>query len=134
LFAIELNFGIKEKCNMKKVLVIGASINESRYSNKAVKALREHGYDVVAIGNKPGKIDDIEILNYMPQLSDIHTVTLYINPEIQKEYFDYILSLEPKRIIFNPGTENLEFSRVIHSRKIEALEHCTLVMLSIGVF
>lgn len=113
-------------------MVIGASENPERYSFKAIKSLQEHGNEVLAIGLKPGRVGDTEILTDKPELSDIDTVTLYISPQNQSGYQAYMLSLNPKRIIFNPGTENREFEEKAGLAGIEVLEACTLVMLSIG--
>ena len=114
----------------KKTLVIGASENEERYSNLAVKKLTTHNHPVVAVGNKEGVINDIKILKGNPALTDVDTVTLYLNPTNQKPYYDYILSLKPKRIIFNPGTENEELEKLAAAKGIETMEACTLVLLS----
>ncbi len=114
----------------KKTLVIGASDNPGRYSYLAVKKLLEHGHEVIAIGKKEGQIDTVKIETGLPQLKDIDTVTLYINPMHQAAYYDYILSLKPQRLIFNPGTENNELSSLAIKNNIQPLEACTLVMLS----
>lgn len=118
----------------KKTIVLGASENTSRYSNKAVQSLQAHGHEVVAIGRRKGAINGTEILTHTPDLNDIHTVTLYLNPENQKAYYDYILKLNPKRVIFNPGAENEELERKVAMKGINTLEACTLVMLSTGQF
>lgn len=116
----------------KKTLVLGASPNPSRYSFLAVNSLRRHGHEVVAVGNRTGEIADISIQTELPHSEDIDTVTLYMNPERQKEYYQYILELSPKRLIFNPGTENDELETLAQNHGIETVEGCTLVMLSIG--
>jgi len=118
----------------KKTLVLGASENQSRYSNMALRRLHDKGYDVVAIGNKKGNVNGIEINTEQLQLTDVGTVTLYLNPTNQKPYYDYILGLKPKRIIFNPGTENEELERMAAKEGINVLESCTLVMLSTGQY
>ncbi len=118
----------------KKTIVIGASSNPERFSHKAVKLLSRNGHPVVAQGIREGKIEDIEIIKGKPQISDIHTVTMYIGPARQPEYYDYILSLNPKRIIFNPGTENPELKQMAEEKGIETVENCTLVMLNTGLF
>jgi len=119
---------------VKKVLVIGASENPERYSNMAVNRLLNKGYEVIPIGIKKGMIQNTEILTGKPLLNNIHTVTLYLNPVRQVEYYDYILQLKPKRIIFNPGAENPEFYQLALRNNIEAIEACTLVMLSTSTF
>jgi predicted CoA-binding protein len=118
----------------KKTLVLGASENPARYSNMAIKSLSNHGQPVVAIGNKHGNVGDIEIIKDTPKIDDIHTITLYLNPSNQKPYYDYILTLNPKRVIFNPGTENDELILALRKQGIQAIEACTLVMLNTGQF
>ena len=92
----------------KKTLVLGASSNPQRYSYLAVRRLRNAGHPVSAIGRMPATVGDVEIVTDRQMVKDVDTVTLYLNPANQKEYYDYILSLHPKRIIFNPGAENSE--------------------------
>ena len=118
----------------KKTIVLGASDNPSRYSNLAVKKLRTHQHPVVAIGKKTGKVDDVEIVTDHLPVDSVDTITLYLNPMNQKEYYDYILELQPKRVIFNPGTENEELMRRARENGIEAVVGCTLVMLSTGMY
>ena len=115
---------------MKKTLVIGASPNEQRYSNKAIQRLRAHKIPTVAIGLKEGEVAGVKIDTGKPQYADVDTVTLYINPQRQPDYYDYIIGLKPKRVIFNPGTENLEFYAFLEECNIEVLKACTLVMLA----
>ena len=114
----------------KKTLVLGASDNPSRYSYLAVQRLRSHGHPVVAIGRKNTKVGDVIIEKEHKQFDNIHTITLYLNPQHQQEYYDYILSLNPNRIIFNPGAENDELTRLARAKGIKTSEACTLVMLS----
>ncbi len=118
----------------KKTLVIGASENTARYSNMAVNKLLSKQHEVVAIGKTGGKIQNVEIRKEQVQDDDIDTVTLYVNPTHQQPYYDYILSLKPRRIIFNPGTENDELERLAAQQGIDVLEACTLVMLSTGQY
>jgi hypothetical protein len=117
-----------------KTLVIGASENPERYANMAVRLLVKKGKNVVAIGNKSGNIGTIEIHKGKIKVNDIHTVTLYINPTIQRDYYDYILDLKPERIIFNPGTENDEFNNIARSQGINTEEACTLVLLNLNQY
>lgn len=117
---------------MKKTLVLGASENPSRYSYLAIQRLRGKGHPVVAVGKRPGHVMDVDITAEHPAMNDVDTVTLYLNPTNQKPYYDYILSLNPKRIIFNPGTENAELEQMAEERGIEPVEACTLVMLAVG--
>ncbi len=119
---------------MKKTVVLGASENPSRYSYLAIQSLRRHGHPVVAIGKKRGKVNDVELSNEKQPVDDVDTVTLYLNPTRQQEYYDYILSLKPKRIIFNPGTENDHLYDIAAKNGIEPMEACTLVLLSTGQY
>ena len=118
----------------KKTLVIGASENPSRYSNLAMKSLAAHGHPIAAIGRRDGKVGSTPITKEHQHITDVDTVTLYLNPAHQEEYYDYILSLHPKRIIFNPGTENPALKKLARENGIEHLEACTLVMLSTGQY
>jgi len=118
----------------KKTLVIGASDNPARYSYLAVNRLRQNNHPVVGIGRKKVKVADIEVETEKKEFKDIDTVTLYINPANQKEYYDYILSLHPKRLIFNPGAENEELFNLAKANGIKPLEACTLVLLSTHQF
>lgn len=118
----------------KKTLVLGASQNPSRYSYLAVNRLKAHSHPVVAVGRREGKIGDVNIVTGEPKEEDIDTITLYMNPTNQKPYYDYILSLNPKRIIFNPGTENYELEKMAEQKGIRTMEACTLVMLSTGQY
>jgi predicted CoA-binding protein len=118
--------------NMKKTLVLGATPNPERYAYLATRRLTHYGHEVVPVGIRKGEIGDLQILEGKPEVEDIDTVTLYIGPDRQSEYYDYIFSLQPKRIIFNPGTENPELMRLAAEHGIETVEGCTLVMLSIG--
>ncbi|MEX0635605.1 MAG: CoA-binding protein, partial [Ferruginibacter sp.] len=117
-----------------KTLVLGASDNPSRYSYLAIKKLTQHGHPVVAIGRKKTQIDNIAVETTMIPFTDVDTVTLYLNPTHQQPYYNYILGLNPKRIIFNPGTENEALVAMVEERGIEALYACTLVMLSTHQF
>ena len=118
----------------KKTLVLGASDNPERYSYLAVKRLRSKGHPVAAIGRKSVKVGDVEIETAKKVLTGIDTVTLYLNAGHQKEYYEYILSLRPKRIIFNPGAENPELAALAQANGIEPVEACTLVLLSTGQY
>lgn len=119
----------------RKIVVIGATPNSDRYGYIAVERLLKNNFPVVPVGIKKGNINGLEIQNGTPEVKDVHTVTLYINPEIQKNYYHYILDeLQPRRIIFNPGTENIELEEMAEKKGIETLEACTLTLLSIGAF
>jgi predicted CoA-binding protein len=117
---------------MSKTLVLGASTNPTRYAFMAVQRLSNYGIAVAAVGLKPGTIADVEIQTGMPEIANVDTVTLYLGPQNQPPYYDYILSLKPRRVIFNPGTENPEFEAMLTEHGIEAPSACTLVMLSVG--
>ena len=113
----------------KKTLVFGASTNEARYSNVAIHRLRQNHIEVVAFGLKAGKVADVSIDTELKQYQNIDTVTLYVNPSRQKAYYNAIVQLKPKRVIFNPGTENVEFSSLLKQQGIETEIACTLVLL-----
>lgn len=119
---------------MKKTVVLGASTNPSRYSYLAIERLRRYGHQVIAIGKKNGKVGDTEVITEQPDEKEVDTVTLYLNPQLQKQYYDYILSLHPNRIIFNPGTENPELESLAEDNQIQPMEACTLVMLGTGQY
>jgi len=114
----------------KKTLVLGASENPSRYSFLALHRLRNRDHPVVAIGKKKGVVGDVQIETDKKEWKDVDTVTLYLNPRHQKQYYDYIISLKPKRIIFNPGAENEELAQMAVRNGIQPVEACTLVMLA----
>jgi len=118
----------------KKTVVLGASDNPSRYSYLAVERLTSHQHPVVAIGRKEGSIGNVAIIKEHPAEKEVDTVTLYLNAENQKAYYDYILSLHPKRIIFNPGAENEELEDLAKENGIQPMEACTLVLLSTGQY
>ena len=117
-----------------KTLVLGASENPGRYSYLAVKKLLSKGQEVLAIGKLAGSLDGVPISKDPIQTNDVDTVTLYLNPAHQQPYYEYILSLKPRRIIFNPGTENEEFESIAKKNGIKTIEACTLVMLSTGQY
>lgn len=118
----------------KKTLVIGASEKPDRYSNKAIRALRSYHYPVVAIAPRAGKVGDVEFDTEKKKYTEVDTVTLYVGPRHQSEYYEYILQLKPKRVIFNPGTENTEFETKLKAHGIQPERACTLVLLSIGAY
>ncbi len=113
-----------------KTLVIGASPNPLRYAFKAVRALRQHHIEVVAIGKRETVIEDVQVITDKPPIDNLHTVTLYVGPQNQVSYIDYILSLKPKRIIFNPGTFNEDLIMKAEQSGIECVRDCTLMMLA----
>ncbi|MFK7834303.1 MAG: CoA-binding protein [Winogradskyella sp.] len=115
---------------MKKTLVFGASLKTERYSNMAIKKLRRYQHHVNAFGLRSGIVDDVTIDTELMPYKDIDTVTLYLNPKRQEVYYDYIVGLNPKRVIFNPGTENPEFYNLLKQNNIHFEVACTLVLLS----
>jgi predicted CoA-binding protein len=119
---------------MKKTLVLGASKRPDSYANLVLHRLSESKIDTVGIGLEAGKIDDIILLTGTPQLTDIHTITLYLNPKRQSALLDYMISLKPKRIIFNPGTENPNVYAELQKAGIEVEIACTLVLLATGQY
>jgi predicted CoA-binding protein len=118
----------------KPTLVIGASENPERYSFKAVQDLTRYHHPVWAIGARAGKIGNTSIETTPLTLPAVDTVTLYLSPEKQLPYYDYILSLQPRRLIFNPGTENEDFFNQAKAAGVECLEACTLVLLHTGQY
>lgn len=114
----------------KKTLVLGASLKASRYSNMAIQKLERFDVPTVAIGLRNGVVQGVEVETEMLPFEDVHTVTLYLNASRQKSYYDYILSLKPKRVIFNPGTENPELYKLLRNHGIAFENSCTLVLLS----
>jgi len=119
---------------MKKTLVIGASLNPARYSNMAINRLIDNRHPVVAVGLREGTVAGVEISKEKEPFKEVDTVTLYLNPKRQVDYYDYIVSLNPKRVIFNPGTENSEFYDILKKNAIECEVACTLVLLSINQY
>jgi hypothetical protein len=115
---------------MKKTLVFGASLKPNRYSNYAIKRLVANNHEVVAFGLKEGEVDGVNIDTVLKHYNNIDTVSLYLNAERQREYYEYIISLKPKRVIFNPGTENPEFFKLLKENNINFEVACTLVLLS----
>ena len=115
-------------------VVLGASPNPDRFSYKAVKRLISNSYQVVAIGKHEGKIGNVPIIVGQPAISNVHTILIYLAPKHQGEIFDYVLSLRPKRVIFNPGTESPEFEEWLESYDIKVVRDCSLVMMSLGRF
>jgi predicted CoA-binding protein len=118
----------------KKTIVLGASANPARYSNLAVKKLSAYKHPVIAIGRRKGSIGEVEINVGEIPVEGIDTITLYLNAFNQKQYYNYILSLKPRRIIFNPGAENEELAVLAEQQGIKAQEACTLVLLSTGQY
>jgi len=118
----------------KPTLVIGASLKEYRYSHICVKTLVADQIPVTAIGLREGFINQVPVITGFPELTGIHTVTLYLGPENQPTWYNYILELKPERVIFNPGTENQEFEELLSIAGIEVTEDCTIMMVEGGRF
>ena len=119
---------------MKKTLIIGASSNPERYSYLAAERLLAHGHAIELIGKRTDELFGKKIDTVKKDFADIDTVTLYLSEKFQQEYYDYILSLHPKRVIFNPGTENPEFEELLKENHIDPVENCTLVLLRTGQY
>ncbi|RNC87470.1 MAG: CoA-binding protein [Allomuricauda sp.] len=119
---------------MRSTLVLGASLKANRYSHLAVERLVEKGIETMAYGLRPGSILGVEVKTNFDDFHDIHTISLYLNPANQKAYYQTIIDLKPKRVIFNPGTENKEFRDLLRENGIQAEEACTLVLLATGQY
>ena len=117
-----------------KTLVLGATDNPDRYAYRAVHSLQNHGHEVVPVGIRRGEVAGLPIHTNRPQEAGIDTVTLYVGPQNQPGWYDYILGLKPRRILFNPGTENPELEELAQKQGIRTEEACTLVLLSIGQY
>lgn len=115
---------------MRKTLVFGASLKSNRYSNLAVKRLLNHNIETKAFGLKTGEIDGVQIKTNLSGFQNIHTITLYINSARQPDYYEDIIEMRPKRVIFNPGTENEEFYKMLENNGIAVEVACTLVLLA----
>lgn len=122
--------------SQKKTVIIGATPNPTRYAYTAAHLLAEYQHPIVPVGIKSGTVAEQKILDLRtrPAIADVDTVTLYIGPRHQPEWYDYILDLRPRRIVFNPGTENRELYQRATQQGIEATEACTLVMLRAGTY
>ena len=118
----------------KKTIVLGASPNPERYSFKAIVALRSKGHDVIAVGKRSGVVSDTEIEDGSLLHDNVHTITIYLNATNQLDWYDFIFTNKPKRIIMNPGAENPELEVMASEKGIEVLEACTLVLLATGSY
>jgi predicted CoA-binding protein len=117
-----------------RVLVFGASTNPLRYAYIATNLLLEKGHEVFLVGIKKGEVSGISIQQDQPKISQIDTVTLYVGPQHQQDLLAYMIELAPKRVIFNPGTENPALMSEFNKMGIQVEEACTLVMLHTGQF
>lgn len=129
-----ISFAKKNIMSNKKTLVLGASTKPDRYAFKAITLLVEKGHSVIAIGQNGGEVARINIRTKNIPLANIHTVTLYLNPARQRDFYNYILETKPRRVIFNPGTENPEFYQLLKANSIQVEEGCTLVLLTTGQY
>jgi uncharacterized protein len=120
--------------SQKKTMVIGASLKPWRYAHKAVAALEQHGHPVIAIGLREGKIGNVPVLTGPPEGEIIDTVTLYVGAGRQEGFYEYLMRIHPRRVIFNPGTENDELAGKLTGMGIDVIEACTLVMLATGQY
>lgn len=123
-----------ELCRVKKTVVIGASPNPSRYSYRAMIELQRHGHEVIGVGLREGLVGDVEIEIDRPKIDGVDTVSLYVGPQHQESWMTYILELNPKRVILNPGTESLFIQKALDKASIPWEESCTLVLLTIGAY
>lgn len=119
---------------MKHTLIIGASPNPGRYAYRAAQMLKSKGHSIVNVGIKEGEVAGVPIEKRGEIHDDVDTVTLYIGPALQADYFDYILQTKPRRVIFNPGTENGALEDFLKANNIEPVEACTLVLLATGQY
>lgn len=118
-----------------KVLVLGASLNPERFSHIAVEFLHRAGHKVIAIGKKEGFIGKVPVISHYPKIENLDTISLYLSPQNQIPLYDYLVNtLKPRRIIFNPGTENEELKNLARSKGIEVVENCTIMMVDHGIF
>ena len=120
------------KPSSKTTLVIGASSKPERYSNAAVKLLQEFGHPVIPLAKRAGFVNGIPVRTEFPAGEKVHTVTLYVGPKHQPEYYNLLIKLNPERVIFNPGTFNEELKSLLKNKGIETVEDCTLIMLRSG--
>jgi predicted CoA-binding protein len=114
----------------KKTLVLGATTKPDRYAFRAINMLVEKGHTVLAIGQNTGEVAGVKIYTKAIPVKNIDTVTLYLNPARQRDYYNYIIEAQPKRVVFNPGTENPEFYQLLELNNIKAEVACTLVLLA----
>jgi hypothetical protein len=119
---------------MKKTLILGASTNPEKYAFLAAERLTKYGHEIVPVGVKAGEVMGKTIIQDKTIQTDIDTITLYVGVQNQKEWYDYILATQPKRLIFNPGTENADLQALASEKGIETVEGCTLVMLGSGLY
>lgn len=117
-----------------KTLIIGASPNPDRYSYKAAHQLTQNGFEIIAFGVKKGEVSGVKLENEWNSNWEVDTVTMYVNSSLQEQYYNDIIALKPRRVIFNPGTENPTFASLLNQNNIETENACTLVLLSMNVY
>jgi predicted CoA-binding protein len=118
----------------KKTVVLGATDNPDRFAYRAAHSLVRHGHEIEPVGIKHGMVAGKEIINDKRPIADVDTVTLYVGSRNLPEWYNYIMDLNPRRIIFNPGTEDDELVRLAEEKGIQTVEGCTLIMLSAGMY
>ncbi len=119
---------------MKRTLVFGASLRPDRYSNLAIRRLVQNHIETLAFGSREGEVAGVPVSKSLEGIHDIHTLSLYMNPNTQKPFYQEILRLAPERVIFNPGAENPELMRLLEDAGIKSEAACTLVLLATGAY
>jgi len=114
----------------KKVIVMGASLNPSRFANLAVNKLQQKGFEVLAFGKKSGYIGQVKVSDTLPNDNDIYAIVMYMNAQNQKPFEDYIVNTHPHFVFFNPGSYNAELIQKLEARKIKVIQDCTLIALN----
>lgn len=125
----------KDMSKQNSILVLGASPNPVRTSYLAAKVLIQKGYAVSAYGNRVGKIDHLNISNEIPKVSSeqVDAITIFMKPEKQRAYYDYIIAAKPRNLIFNPGSENPELEQLAERNKINIIHCCTIALSAVGL-
>ncbi len=119
----------------KKTVILGASTDPMRYSYLAAERLIQYGHPIVPVGIRKGEVFGNPIQNGREKIEpDVDTITLYVSPQNQPYWYEYILDTAPRRVIFNPGTENPSFQAFLEEKGIETIQACTLVMLATGQY
>lgn len=119
---------------MKNTLILGASLDDNTYSNRAIRKLITHKHPVQGIGRRKGFIEGAHVGTEKISINDLDTISMYLNAMNQRGYYSYILELNPDRVIFNPGSENEELEGVLESNGIAFERACTLVLLGLNQY
>lgn len=119
---------------MKKVIVLGASLNANRYSNMAIKKLIKNNYDVYPLGKSEAEVEGVRLFSDFKMIEEVYAVTIYLNPFNQRQFYDYILDLNPQKVVLNPGAENRELELILDENSIKFERACSLVLLSLNSF